>query len=359
MTIREGRWDCPHCGTTGILGRHQQCLNCGSPRPEGVKFYLPENAPEVTDEQQLAQARSGPDWACEHCGASNSAGNGFCTQCGAPKGSSPEQAVKVYTPNQVPRTGKISQPIQNLQPPLPKKRSRPWGIGHWVALMVLVLSIGLGVRFILPREVSAIVTQETWERTIQVEIYKTVTEEGWSVPAGGRLLSQRAEIHHYNQVLDRYETRTRQVSERVQVGTTTRVCGQRDLGNGYFEDVTCTEPVYETRYRTETYQEPIYRQEPVYQTKYRYEIEKWVYNRTAKATGTQQQPYWPSLTLAANEREATRTEDYKVVLTDAKGKAYEIQLNQQDWQTFDVGQTHKLKVSFFGENVEILTIPTP
>ncbi len=353
MGIQEGRWDCRYCGTKGILGRHKQCLNCGRPRPEGVKFYLPEDAPEVTDEKQLAEAEAGADWACEHCGASNSIQNDFCTQCGAAKGSSPTQAVKEYSLSAVPRGGDEAPPPP--PPPPPPQRKRSHFFGRAVATGALILSVGTGAFvFVAPKEIPVVVQGSSWERTVQVEEYKTVTEEGWELPAGARVKSQRREIHHYDKILDRYETRTRQVSERVQTGTTTRVCGKRDLGNGYFKDVTCTEPVYQTRYRTETYREPIYRDEPVYRTKYTYEIEKWVPTRTVRAGGTQQQPFWPNFNLKKNERQGQRTETYTVKFADKEGKVYPAKLNQNEWDDFKIGQNHKVKVSNIGDRVEVV-----
>ena len=71
------------------------------------------------------------------------------------------------------------------------------------------------------------------EHIFEIEIASVVHPEGLRLipdPAAGRLLSEREEIHHYDQVLDHYETRQRDVEEQVQVGTETYVCGQRDLG---------------------------------------------------------------------------------------------------------------------------------
>ena len=58
------------------------------------------------------------------------------------------------------------------------------------------------------------------------------------IPPDGRYISEEEAIRRYDQVFVRNETRTRQVSEQVQTGTRDYVCGQRDLGNGFFEDIT-------------------------------------------------------------------------------------------------------------------------
>ena len=69
--------------------------------------------------------------------------------------------------------------------------------------------------------------EETVEKTIgkDSEIAKYVDEDGWSLPSGADLLYTRSEIHHYNHVLDHYETRTRSYQERVQSGSHTDVQG--------------------------------------------------------------------------------------------------------------------------------------
>src|SRR3989344_3085804 len=90
---REGRWDCESCGKVGNLGRNRTCESCGKPRPENVKFYLPENAPAVTDPELLKQAEAGADWYCLHCDAGNSNADTTCKQCGAARGSSPTHKV--------------------------------------------------------------------------------------------------------------------------------------------------------------------------------------------------------------------------------------------------------------------------
>ena len=71
MAVREGRWDCQYCGTMGILGRHTVCTSCAKSRPEGTKFYLADDAPVVTEGQQLKEAQLGADWICPYCASSN------------------------------------------------------------------------------------------------------------------------------------------------------------------------------------------------------------------------------------------------------------------------------------------------
>jgi hypothetical protein len=160
-------------------------------------------------------------------------------------------------------------------------------------------------------------------------------------------------IHHYDQVVDHYETKTRQECEEVKTGTETYTCGSRDNGNGFFEDKQCTRAVYETRCHDETYKDPVYRDEPVYQTWYTYEIEKWVLDRTEKASGEDQQVYWPEYTLAENERVGQRTERYEVHFVDKEGQTYTESFEYDSWMTYQTEGKYLAYVDFFGEVTEI------
>ena len=84
MAIREGKWKCPSCSTVN-RGAETQCGQCGTTRDANVKFFLDENAEEVTEASQLAKAKAGADWLCEFCGNSSSQTSPTCTGCGAPK----------------------------------------------------------------------------------------------------------------------------------------------------------------------------------------------------------------------------------------------------------------------------------
>ena len=345
MAIREGRWDCPTCGNAGLLGRELACSGCGNRRPEGIRFYLPDDAAEVTDAARLAEARAGADWICEHCGVSARATQARCPGCGAERGSSPPQQTHEH------RFGEPEEaPALGLAATAPPKRRR-----GWKGPAALVAVVGALVWWNGPVEVTATVAAKDWSRAIEVQEYRTVQEEDWSVPQGGRQKRSYRAIRDYRQVLDHYETKTRQVSERVQTGTRTYTCGQRDMGNGYFEDVTCTEPEYTTSYREETYQDPVYRREPIYDTKYAYEIEKWLPDDTAWARGdAAKEPTWPAVRIGRNEREGARIQRYVLRFTDDEGKTYEREVTADQFARYRQGQPVKLRKKRGGGEVEIV-----
>jgi hypothetical protein len=238
MAVREARWDCQYCGTKGILGRHKACSNCGRSRPENTKFYLAEDAPEVTDAKLVDQAKLGSDWVCAFCASSNPANVDVCQACGAPREvTSAVQQVKDYGLGEAPTEGDMAEPTAPARPvtetAAQKNKALPI-LGAIGGLLLLCLCLFLAFTFFGDKSTEATVAGFSWERAVAVEAFQAVTEEDWAVPDGGRLLDQREDIHHYIQVLSHYETRQRQVSEQVQVGVRTYVCGQRDLGNGFF-----------------------------------------------------------------------------------------------------------------------------
>jgi len=203
------------------------------------------------------------------------------------------------------------------------------------------------VGIFIPKEKTLTVTGVEWKREIQVEEYRTVEESDWSVPAGGRVLYTQWEFHHYESVYDHTEIKTRQVPRTVLVGYDTSY-SYVDLGNGYFEEVEHSTPVYETQMETETYSEDVYRDEPVYATRYYYEIERWLYAYSSISEGTDQQPYWNSPELGAYEREAGKFEWYWFYGLDKKEKELKVSLSKEDWDTLTIGKTVKVSVNALG-----------
>ena len=357
MAIREGRWDCPSCGSVGQLGRHVYCTGCGAPRPEKITFYLPDDAAEVSDAGQLAQAGAGADWVCEQCGGSARATDTACPGCGAPRGSSAERQVREYGLADTPRSGErpraaMSPPPSTQRPPAPARKSR---FGRNVFLLLLAMIAGWIGWSNRTRHVEALVTGKEWERSVQVEAYRTVTEEAWSLPQGGRLVRSYRAIRDYRQVLDHYETRTRQVGERVQTGTRTYTCGHVDRGNGYFEDRTCTEPEYETRYHTESYQDPVYRREPIWDTKYEYRIKRWVPDTLLREHGDTTGPVWPRTVADDTTRDGEKKQKYVMRFREGDD-SYEAEVPLEQFTTHRVGEHVPLKVN--GHRAQIDTART-
>lgn len=365
--IIEGVWDCRYCGAKKVRGGLRECPQCGHPRDEGITFYIDNPQNYVYDEEKAAKARRGPDWACPACNCFNSADSTVCMGCGTPRDSESkdyfqkqealhaaeqriyqreEQAWQAYHPEYTPPE---REPETTYTPLKPKKKIswRKILIPTISVLLMLALIVGL-VSCLIPHEVSGTVMEMEWSRSVEIEEYKTVRESGWSIPSGGRKISQSEEIHHYDQVLDHYETKTRTHTEQVLDHYEEYVSGYRDLGNGHFEEITSQRPVYRTETRTETYQEPVYKQVPVYQTKYVYDIDKWVHKSYEKTSGHDKAPYWSDYTCKSKEREGTRSETYSITVQDEKGKTKDYTLSFEQWNTLSNGQTVHMKANAFG-----------
>jgi hypothetical protein len=351
VAIREGAWDCPHCGRKRNRGPEKFCGGCGAPRGEDVPFYLPDDAREVTEADELRRAQAGPDWTCPFCEADNPSDHAFCSSCGAPRDGSAARPVVEHRTDAAPPAPLAAIPPETPSPGHPRlKRGCQIGCLALVALVFLVWLIGR------PRERVLTVTGHRWERTVAVEELRTVFEEGWEgeLPAGARSLSSRREVHHTNRVQTGTEKKTRTVSEHVQTGTERVKVGTRDLGNGYFEDVYEDRPVYEDREHEKTYEEPVYREDPVYRVKHRYEIDKWMPAREAKAVGGDLSPVWPDAGLGPKQREGQRTEVYEVLFDDREGDSRVYRARDElEWRSFKPGATYRAKVRA-REIVEIL-----
>lgn len=360
--IIEGVWDCAYCGAKKVRGGLRECPQCGHPRDENVKFYIDNPQNYVYDEEKAAKARRGPDWICPACDCLNSVDETVCVGCGTPR----DAETKDYFQNQAEKQPEYQREEKDWQafnpaydppekedvevtytPPRKKINWRNILVPTISVLLVIAMIVGL-VSCLVPHEVSGTVMDMEWARSIEIEEYKTVRESDWSIPPGGRKISQSEEIHHYDQVLDHYETKTRTYTEQVLDHYETYVSGYRDLGNGHFEEITSQRPVYRTETRTETYQEPVYKQVPVYKTKYVYDIDKWVHQSYKKTSGNDKAPYWSDYECKDKERQGVRSETYSVVVQDEDGKSREYTLSFEQWNTLVVGQYVKMKANAFG-----------
>lgn len=358
MAIREGAWDCPACGRKRNRGPEKFCGGCGRPRGPEVKFYLPEDSPEVTDAAALARAAAGPDWSCPYCDADNPATHTFCSGCGAPRdGAAVREVVEHRGAGPVaPPPSLQAQALAQAAPPAAKGSVGSWlkkgcGIGCLGLLVLTSLIVFLG----RPQDADLTVTGHRWERAVELEAQKRVTEQAWQdkVPAGVLIVGSRREIHHYDKVQTGTERKTRTVTDSEYAGTERVQVGTRDLGNGYFEDVYEDRPIYRDVSREETYDEPVYREDPVYRQRILYEVDRWVPVRTERVAGENLASAWPPLTLAGTEREKQRTEKYQVLFKDEDGKTYVYEApTEAAWRAFEPGRVYKAKVSG-GKIVEI------
>lgn len=390
-----GYWDCPYCEKVHIAGSERECPACGHTRGENTKFYM-DGVNYVPEEEAETISRN-PDWLCSFCGSLNNDTLASCESCGASKTDSDinyfemHNSVKIQE-EEFPLSGVIQHYEEYTQESQdeyeePKKQKKKFRIPSEIiiALCTILGVVGLGFlvwKLVTPKIETLTVTDMSWERSISIEEERTVKESGWSVPNGGRIYDEKEELHHYDKVLDHYETitevKTREVISHYETVTETKsrqvishyetvVTGYRDFGNGYFEEVTSSQPVYETEYYTESHQEPVYttetytetRQEPVYKdvpvykTKYYYEIEKWFDCRSVDTTGTDKDAYWGEVILDSHERENGRSESYYIGTINKKGENNTYRMEYDQWCTINIGDIVKAKIYITGK-IELL-----
>ena len=273
-----GYWDCKYCGTAHIRGDNKVCPNCGRSVDKDIHYYLDkDNIVTVEKEKENMQA----DWICDFCDTQNKATDTVCRNCG----SSRFEAKHDYFN----RTDKKPEAAPKQEPSPKADLNRNKGLFTTlgtIAVLIIALCMWLGHKV----DVTTSISGFEWQYTIHTEKFQECHESDWSLPATARLTRQAEEIHHYDQVFDHYETRSRQVSHQECVGYDTEY---RDLGNGQFESYSV--PVYETVYETEYYDEPVYRDVPVYKTKYYYDIDRWVKDNDLITSEKDHNPYWHAM----------------------------------------------------------------
>ena len=359
--IIEGYWDCKYCDSKGISGSIRECPNCGHPRDDTVKFYLKDEKKYVSEEKAKTINKN-PDWICPYCNCLNSDSNETCVSCGSPrtkenlnyfenheerkrKEEKKKSTIENTTFNQTSHSYK-NDFSSSIASNVTSKKSNNFPFRILLIILSISLLIGGLIYLFLPKEQEILVQELSWEYSINIEKFKTVEENGLSLPIGARLKYTDEEISHYVEVIDHYETKTRQVEKQKFVGYEKYTIGYKDLGNGYFEEETGLREVYESYYVTENYKEPVYIDQPVYQTRYYYEIDKWVHERTVTTNGNTKETYWGETNLLDNERVSSKNESYFVSgLNTKKEKQTKIQVSFDDWKLISVDTKVKFKVS--------------
>ncbi len=194
------------------------------------------------------------------------------------------------------------------------------------------------------------VTALDWERSIQIEAYREFEENGWSLPTGAELVSEREEIRTYRQEMvgSHAEDYEEQVYDHVEIVG----YNQGVQGNGTVKLVPIIEPMYRTETRSR--EVPDYISVPVMDTKYYYKTRRWTLTRTVTASGNDHNPFWPDLNLADNEREAekdSRCEIYRVEVKNTKNpdivRIY--CLSESDWLSVQTGDLLDLSLESLEE----------
>jgi len=297
-------WDCPYCGHKHIPGPTRRCPACFWWRDRTVNFY---EAPDSVVLSPAEVARyAGPDWICKACGAANPETGApreqlVCGNCHArqvdldggrtpletlPTGVAVERRLSMVSSGS-PITGGYVRTISYTD-------RRILGAVYTLAALGLfglgILGLnGLSTWVYRPRPVAAQVLRRHWRVEVPIEERRPVAEGDWTLPAGAYNVRTETRQQSTRRVQVGTKTETVKVPYEEKVGTRTE-CTTVSRGDGTGERVCSEEPIYETRYRTETEEVPIYREEPVYATWYSYTIDRWQPLRTAVVEGTENMP---------------------------------------------------------------------
>jgi len=326
-------WDCPACDTKKLLGvDHRFCPNCGSPQEENLRYF-----PKPGERVPTKFLGRTPDWECGHCGVPNGGNN--CMGCGAPRGDSKSVHVRPSIPEHEGETGAQAQrdwdgrraarraeQYANAGMEAHRRRERARADEYkrrraaaeranaqaagmtWdppdlddtdysvvnrnrdLRFWAIAGSVIFAFAFVLTcafwkKDVTVKAQGHTWERGIEVEQYKTVSESDWcnSMPGDAYSVSRSREIHHYDQVYDGEECHT-------VPGGCTETCRNVDNGNGSYS-VDCTQTCTPDRQECRSK----YRDEPVYRMKCYYTVDRWRHERwdTSKGSSREPAPAWP------------------------------------------------------------------
>lgn len=163
----------------------------------------------------------------------------------------------------------------------------------------------------------------SWRATADIQEWTLAVEDsGWELPKGAVLIKERQEAKAYKIVGYETKYRTEEYQELV----------------GFI--LPAWRPRYETRTRTVSYQVPI--EKPILATKYYYTIDKWMHKKyVLLAEGYTNDYSVPEYRCQDNEQIGDIKYKYLVHFTfDGEDIAYVV--DQEFWETLRIG--HEIKV---------------
>ncbi len=361
--FKEGKWRCTHIDLSGEeacnfenRGPALKCEKCGKHRPKNVEFYLPDNAKIIRDKDELYDAKAGANWSCMHCNYDNKATSDTCVHCDTPRDTEYEKwinlggelSTKSYAAGQAPKSSKTLKQKADEYVPVRSRLKKYLKIAA-IALGVILIIWFIYAQFFATSEVEVKVVGYSWERSMTVEEERTVSEEGWNVPSGGRQKRRERKQSGTKEVYDHSEWDEEPIYEDVMVGTQQVECGTVDNGNGTFETQYCDEPVYESQQTgTREVERKIYRDEPVYDYWYTYDIERWFEIANPKSSGSNHTAKWPDYKLKSKERIGSEYESYTVLVEPISGDSdfgtLTYELSESEWNGMDMGEIFIAKV---------------
>ena len=344
----ELEWTCPRCETRNP-GTHEFCNGCGGPMPEDIEFEQPLEEKFIKDAEKIARAKAGPDRHCPYCNARNRGDAKFCGGCGGDLSEAAlRKAGKVIGAHRAGPAGSVHCPSCNAENPATarscsacgasladtraksnrksKAERKPLSRGMSIGLIVfcLVAVVGLIMLFTRTKALMGQVQNVSWSRSIPILALGEVQAEAFydEIPVEAEIGSCRLEVHH---------------TQDDPAPNSEEVCGTPytvDTGSGIGEVVQ--DCVYE-----------------VYEEYCSYTVLDWIEVDTITATGSDINPYWPTVSLLAGQQEGEGDESYEVVfIADDKRYTYSTE-NETEFERYEIGSTWTLNVNTLGGVVSV------
>ena len=181
-----GCWDCDYCGADRISGEIKICPHCGKPRGKDITFYMAGPKHYVEDPDKV---NKNPDWLCSYCNTLNPDENKFCSACGASR----EDSELNYFQNKEREKKKEQELKEKLNSEKPQTRSG--GRSRLPLLLGIAAALALLIFMMMPKTKGLQVDSKTWERTIAIERYQEVQENGWTLPEDAWDVTTRQEVY--------------------------------------------------------------------------------------------------------------------------------------------------------------------
>ena len=351
----ELEWTCPNCGNKSN-GSVKVCSSCGSPQPDNVQFQQKAHQELITNQEEIARAKIGPDIHCGFCGARNPADGKTCLQCGADlKEGAQRKAGQVVgafqtgpveqvacpncgspNPNTAQQCGQcgasLARPAAAAAPPpiqaKPTAAPRRNIIGLIIAGAAVLLVVACIVYFVLAsirtKGIEGVVSATSWERSIVIEGLKPVTKQAFkdSIPSEAKIGSCSSKLYRTQ---DNAEPGAKQVC-----GTPYTV----DSGNGKGQVVK------DCKYE-------------VYKDYCDYTIKEWQKVDEVTLKGNDLTPLWPQPSVGLEQRLGTKSESYAVDFK-AELKAYKYSTTDVNlFQKCQIGSKWTLNVNTFDKIISI------
>jgi ribosomal protein L40E len=321
----------------------------------------------ITDKDEIARAKAGPDVHCAFCGARNPAKASKCSQCGADlSAATARESGQVLGAHRDGPAGQVKcpqcgafnsasafrctqcnaslpRPPARRREPQPaagqartsaqrrvtgktptQKRGKNAGVLTLLGILLFALVACAAIAIIASSmtpsmELTGQVQAVSWTRSIRIEELGNVTKEAWfdGIPSGARVGMCTKKHRH---------------TQDEPAPNATEVCGTPytvDKGTGHGE------VVQDCQYK-------------VYADWCEYTVRAWKAANEVTSEGSDLDPRWPDPDLGVNRREAERKEVYRVRFDTEQGTYTYSTSDVNNFLRFTIGSRWTLKVSPMG-----------